>query len=516
MNKKATAEKAIEILEKYKSEKRSVDERIIENERFWKMQKYSKEKGATRQSAWLFNCIINKHADAMDSMPEAVLLPREEGDIPACRLLSELLPCALEEAEFEKVYSRGWYDKLKYGSAAYGVFWNPAADSGLGKIEIEKLDLLSLFWEGGINDIQDSENLFYLRRARKSDVIARYPKLKDKLSGEGVGAARHYCDDWVDDSGKCAVIDWYYKKKEGRKTLLHYAKICAGEILYSSEEDEKLKGRGFYDHGLYPVFIDSLYPVESSPCGYGIIDMMRSSSEEIDALSTAITDNARMAARRRYFIRGDGAVNEKEFADFRRPFVHYMGSGDPSSSVMPIDAPPLPENCFSVLNAKIEELKETSGNRDFSQGSVTGGVTAASAIAALQEAGSKTSRAMISASYFTFSDICRTVIELIRQFYTAPRIIRCRGGEALTFLAFDGREFRRGGSGAPVVDVKVRAVKKSPFARASQNELALRLYEAGVFHPQNAGAAKILLSMLEFEGRDEVQRKVCENGGAEP
>lgn len=31
-------------------------------------------------SAWLFNAIVSKHADAMDSFPEAVILPRSEAD----------------------------------------------------------------------------------------------------------------------------------------------------------------------------------------------------------------------------------------------------------------------------------------------------------------------------------------------------------------------------------------------------------------------------------------------------
>ncbi len=50
---------------------------------------------------------------------------------------------------------------------------------------------------------------------------------------------------------------------------------------------------------------------------------------------------------------------------------------------------------LSMLDRKIEEMKETSDGRDFSTGGTTGGVTAASAIAALREAGSKMSRDVI-------------------------------------------------------------------------------------------------------------------------
>ena len=77
--------------------------------------------------------------------------------------------------------------------------------------------------------------------------------------------------------------------------------------------------------------------------------------------------------------------------------------------------------------SRIEELKEISGNRDMTQGGTTGGVTAASAIAALQEAGSKLSRDMLKSAYRAFSRQCYLMIELMRQFYDEQRIFRIVG-----------------------------------------------------------------------------------------
>ena len=54
---------------------------------------------------------------------------------------------------------------------------------------------------------------------------------------------------------------------------------------------------------------------------------------------------------------------------------------------------------LNVLQMKIEEMKDTASNRDVNSGSAGSGVTAAAAIAALQEAGNKTSRDMSSARY---------------------------------------------------------------------------------------------------------------------
>ena len=109
--------------------------------------------------------------------------------------------------------------------------------------------------------------------------------------------------------------------------------------------------------------------------------------KQIDLLGSAIINNAKMASAVRYFINSAGSVNEEEFADWQSSFVHVQGSNLGEDSLRQIRIAPISEIYIAILNNKIDELKETSGNRDFSQGSASGGVTPPSAIAALQEAG---------------------------------------------------------------------------------------------------------------------------------
>ena len=82
------------------------------------------------------------------------------------------------------------------------------------------------------------------------------------------------------------------------------------------------------------------------------------------------------------------------------------------------------QGLLTLKKLKIDELKETTGNRDISTGGTTSGVTAASAIAAMQEAGSKLSRDNSKAAYRAYRKIINMVIERIRQFYDLPRCFR--------------------------------------------------------------------------------------------
>ena len=80
---------AMERLKRYQMGKAAVDARIVENEQWWRMRhwEYVRTKEGQKEkerleptTAWLLNSIMNKHADAMDSYPEAIVLPREKND----------------------------------------------------------------------------------------------------------------------------------------------------------------------------------------------------------------------------------------------------------------------------------------------------------------------------------------------------------------------------------------------------------------------------------------------------
>ena len=151
-------------------------------------------------------------------------------------------------------------------------------------------------------------------------------------------------------------------------------------------------------------------------------------------MNQAILKNTLASATPRFFVRSDGAVNENEYADWTRPFVHTNGNLG-SDSIAPIRAGSLDSVYVAILQSKIAEMKETAGNRDVANGGTAGGVTAATAIAALQEAGGKLSRNMIDDGYEAFSDVVTLCIELIRQFYSLPRQFRLLGamGRAVSY-----------------------------------------------------------------------------------
>lgn len=584
-------------LQKYKAGKASVESRAIAAENWWKLRNQAEIRKQTQgltgfeaKSGWLHNVIVAKHADATEAFPEPNILAREPGDVEEAGMLSKIIPVVLETNKFEEVYSDNQWQKLKTGTGIYKVYWDADKLNGLGDIAIKRVNILNIFWEPGVTDIQDSRNVFHTALVDKDTLESMYPQLKDKLKTSAFTPAKFQTDDAVSTENKAVVIDVYYKSFEDGKTVLHYCKYVGDEILYSTENEQAMQNsaaametaammqqpartqpmpdapmqnqqytepgagdipagitdtggttlgmmppmlgagamptppqpvhHGLYDHGLYPFVFDTLFPIEGSPCGYGFIDLCQNSQMQIDIMQTAFLKNTMVGAMPRYFQRMDGAINETEFLNLDNPVVHVNGNLG-QDSIKLIDYKPLSGNYLDMRTSMINELRETSGNTEASNGVISSGVTAASAIAALQEASGKGSRDSSRSSYRAYSRIVNLCIELIRQFYDMPRQFRITGKlGAETFVQYSNENIKmqmeqRGSiiyPRLPEFDIKVSPAKRSSYSRITQNEMALQFYRLGFFNPDMTDQALACCYMMDFDNKDTVMQMINYNG----
>lgn len=522
--------KAILTLQKYKAGKARTEQRIIASETWWKRRhwEYMQDQGNPYDhqsaSAWLFNCVMSKHADAIEAYPEPNILPREKNDKDEAKKLSAIVPVVLEQNDYEETYSEGAWQKLKQGTRIEGVFWDATKHNSLGDISVRVIDALNIYPEPGIKDIQKCRNVFTTELMDVDVLRAKYPDiLGDRsITGKALEPRKYVYDDQLDITDKAVVVDWYYKKHVGGRTLLHYVKFVDDVILFASENDPKYAD-GWYAHGLYPFIFDPLFPIEGSIFGYGYIDIGKDAQETIDRMNQALEKNVLMGAQPRFFVRQGGDVNEREYADWRLPYVHVNTGNLGEDSIRQIKVDPLNAIYANMLQMKIEELKETTGNRDASNGGTSSGVTAASAIAAMQEQAGKTSRASTRSAYRAYARMVCMVIELIRQFYTQPRQFRIIGtGGEEEFQTLDNTGLvpqHQGmlhgndmGFRMPVFDVEVSTQKMTAYTKLAQNEMALQMYQLGVLDPQNSDKALALIDIMDFDHKDLIEEKVRRNG----
>ena len=539
--------RASEILRKYKKGKARLEEKIIANEEFWKLRQWNYmndgAKDFTPATAWLWSCIQSRYSDAMDSYPTCNFLPRQEDDKSEAKKLSSIVPIIMEQNRYEEVYSDLVWYTLKHGGGVQGVFWDGTKHNGLGDITIKKIDFINLFWEPGITDIQESQNVFNTELVSNNILEQKYPRCIGKLGKKTVTLAKYLYDDNVDTDDKSVVVDWYYHTYVNGKKTLQYVKYVNDVVLYATENEiigpekvtvdtetgipltvplgEPIAKKGLYNHGLYPFVTMPLYPIEGSICGYGLTDIGRDTQIQIDRLNKAITDNSVEGAAPRYFIRDDGTINIDEFTDSSKRLVRVEGDIS-DNNLRPIETKRLDSMYLNFLNQKIEELKYVTSNQDSNKGVAPSGITAASAIAALQETAGKNARSTNKVFHRAYREVCYQVVELIRQFYDIPRTFRINpDGMREEFVQYDNKGLVPQaqatmnldmGLRLPEFDIEVSSEKANPYKKMEINEMALSFYNAGFFNPQMTDQALACLNMMDFTRKEDVMQKIQANG----
>ena len=528
-----------QVLDNYRAARKPLEERVVSAENWWKMRntregrkdsEIGKDRGFVSRSAWLHNVIVSKHADAMAAFPEPNILAREQGDEVEAKKLRSIIPCVLERNGFEEVYDDVQAAKCKFGTGVYKVFWDKNLLNGLGDIKVEEISVLNVYWEPEIRDIQDSKFLFQTQTVDMETVLEAYPELRDTITADKSYQADFDMDEKAVRGDKCLVVEVYYHK--GGK--LHYCKFVGETVLFATENDTEaamgyggvpvripMSQTGLYDHGMYPFVFDKLFKVERSPAGYGYVDICKNPQERLDLLDTAMTKNTIVNATPRYFSRVDGNVNQEDFLDTSKAIVQVQGSVD-ETSLRQITTVPLQTNNLNYAERVVQELRETSGNTESSTGSVPSGVTAASAIAALQEASGKGSRDATMGAYRAFSRVVNLCIELVRQFYDLPRQFRILGElGANEYISYSNQGIRPQaqvdalgnamGMRLPVFDIKVSAQKASVYTKVANNEMALQFYQLGFFNPQMAEQSLLCLQMMDFDDKDKIMQGIQRN-----
>lgn len=525
--------------EKYKEKKAKLEAKLDTYEKFWQLKHWETLKNRSDEriepvSSWLVNTILNKHADAMDNYPEPNVLPRALDDEATAKMLSKIIPAILEQNKFKKTYSACMWDKNKFGAGIYGVFWNNEKAGGLGDIDIKRTDISQLFWKPGIENIQDSPNLFMVTFMDIDELKARYPDIQVE-SGDTTDTLKYvYYGENIEAENMVPVFDWYYKRRIRTidnngipmfKTVVHYCKFVNENVLYATENDPTFAETGWLQHGDYPFVVDVLLPVKANVVGLGYIDLIADDQLYIDRLRRNILESADWNSRSRSVVNTSGGLNEEEYLDTNNAVIHFDGHlGDDSfRQLVPNPLPPIYQN---VLLETIQEMKDTSGNTAASQGQ-NSNVTTASGIASLQEAAGKLSRDSSAESYEAFSEVCYQIIELIRQFYTEQRAFRISGENGqdkyVQFdnsglmpqdqgqLALPGGGILDLGSREPVLDIQVKPQKKSAYSKESQNQTAINLYNMGFFAPNNGDASLACLKMMDFDGVEKIREEVQKN-----
>ena len=449
------------------------------------------------------NCI----ADQMDNMPEALMLPETKELETVAEDLTDIVRFIMARNNYESLHRRRVEDCFCTGTAVTQVAWDGDMDGGDGNVAIFRWPIESFLWDPASENLQDGRAVFKVSWHPKSWYEQHYPdKAEDIGSDEGtfsrLGVADAQDVNRPADEQKTLLIEYWYRLYDAkkRKYTINVAYL-AGGVLLEKEED-------VYKHGMYPFILDVYTPIEGLPVGDGLIQECVPMMRYVNRYASYIDMNLRMASKGRLLVDRNAGLDKEALLDWETDVVE--GDRIDASALQWMQTQPFTGAVTQQMLQLQTDIKQDSGQNQFTRGETAGGVTAASAISALQEAGGKITRLRTNVLNQGFKGIVEQVMWLISQFYDKNRVLYVTGrNEGIAVqrevVADPSRLF--GGKGKhlppPPYTVQVQVQRRNPLRQQAQNELFMQAYsmsaQAGQFFPLS-----VLFELLHVDGKERI------------
>ena len=429
MDEKELVAKAYGRLQIWRDGCREMHERAKESRKIILLQDPRQDEGRktdkkTIQLQTLKSTFNNCIADQMDNMPEALMVPETKELTDVADDLTDLVRFILNQNNYELVHRRRVEDFFCTGTAVTQIAWDKDMDHGKGNVAVLRWPIEAFLWDPAAESIQDARALFKVSWHPMSWYEQHYPdKFEEMGSDETVysdlAVPESQETDQPGDEQKAMLIEYWYRLYDAKKRryTINVAYLAGGVLLEKAED--------VYSHGMYPFVVDAFTPIEGVPVGEGMVQELVPMMRYINRYASYIDMNLRMASKGRLLVNRNAGIDKEALLDWENDVVE--GDRIDASALQWMQTTPFTGMVTSQMLQLQNDIKQDSGQNQFTRGETAGGVTAASAISALQEAGGKITRMRTNALNSGFREIVEQVMWLISQFYDQDRVLFVTG-----------------------------------------------------------------------------------------
>ncbi len=450
--------------------------------------------------------VENMKAELMDRLPEAVILPESPADTEVARVIEAIIKQNHDADGYAKEYRKLVHDLLVGGYCVQEVGYDNSLNGGLGGAFLRHVDARSILFDPLSTETQEGRAVFKISLKTREYICSHYPKVAPFLTADAFGKPDAVEDGILHADRQDAMffLEYWWREydAESERYHVHMAQMAGNQVLADSRE---VKPDGLFEHGLYPFVVTPMFMRKGSCLGLGIVDMFETQQKYADKLDQIVLKNALMASHNKLLVTEASGFDTEDLRDWSKE-VH---SGESLNGVTWFSTPPLPAYIIGYIGSIRESIKQESGANEFSRGSATGGVTAASAIAAMQEMSNKRARMIARVLHESFRDAVRLEIEVEREFNFFTRKVNVTVDGELKECTFESAMLmRRTGNGKTLMPIEfyisVKAQQETKYAAMNQNELALRMLQSGMMTPAQA------VELMVFEGKDQLLKQIRE------
>ena len=455
------------------------------------------------------NCV----ADQMDNTPEALMLPERPEVESLATEMTDVVRFILDQNGYETYHRRRVEDFFIAGTAVTQVSWDKDMDNGDGNVSVLRIPVENMVWDPESEDIQDARALIKCSWHPLSWYADHYPEAAPYIHDEAnehqnVGRPESVQNVVSPSEGRAMLLEYWYRRYDSRKRryTINVAYLAGGALLDQFEDA--------YAHGKYPFVFDAFTQIPGQPVGEGMVFELTPMMRYINRYAQYIDENLRYNCKSRMLIRKGSNIDTKQLSDWNQNLVE--GDAIDEDNVRWFDTKPLNGMVSNQMLQFQNDMKMDSGQNQFSRGEVSGGVTAATAISALQEAGGKITRMRTAILSAGMKKIVEQVLWLVAEFYTEDRERLIIGEDQerrtihLNAKHLMNTDRKAGGLlPPPPYVVQIQIQRRNPLRVAAQNDLMIQAYTMAAQSGQNFPLST-LFELLVVDGKDRVLPKLRE------
>lgn len=318
--------------------------------------------------------------------------------------------------------------RAKFGAMIYKIPFEGSALGGRGMPLLEPINVANFFPDPKVKSVLDIDYGDYMIHAvmrpasylkRKFGSVASQVQTNDMPTYDPriYAGEANYGSDIARDQN--LLLERWTIEKDGR-----LRKVCCagGVVLYDSDKDKD--GAAYYPTSMYPFMIVPCYNVEGSLWGIGDVELLKPVQDLINDLDDQIRMNARLMGNLQVVISIASGINPLKWTN--KPGLR-IPSRDVNGFKL-VEPPSIPAYITQRRDqALMYESQMISGRTDVTEGRKPGGVRAASAIIALQEAGSRRINHKKLMAQQGYSRALRICLDYIKEFWTEEIAFRVTG-----------------------------------------------------------------------------------------
>lgn len=476
----------------------------------WDVQKKPGDPNAPQPvTPIVFSTIENIKADLMQKVPTVTLKPENSTDKNLAYALTKVCVQDLELNDWDNQYSMLIDDLLRYGWNVMEIGFDSYALDGRGCAYNRRVAPFAFMCDPDAENPQDGRACFKFGTRSKEWFRRHYPKQYENIAYRTTIDRKYKPESGIVTrsvaSNTATIIEAWVKyfDTETEETSVHMVKLSGPVVLECSAE---VKPEGYYKHGQFPFVITPLYPVNGTPWGVGIPDLHEAAQLYSDKLDQILMKNAYLASHNKLLITGASGFDAEDLADWTKD-VH---EGEQiNGQVQWFSTPPLPSYLLTYLKDKQASIKQESGANDQARGQTSGGVTAASAINALQIMATKRSTMHSQSFHAHFKIACRMLLDVEREFAQSDRNVSFMSDGKMVSMKVTPDAFSKiGDDGKPIeYHIIIETSDQTQYSKMANNEFALQIGQ--MYHDTIDPIA--VLYLMDFPEKD-IVIEMIQNG----